>query len=222
MAGQHFRSQVGQDRWLHDNVFKGQRHGVFVDVGAHGEEGSNTWFFEKALGWTGLCIEANPACIPILNATRKGVVLNCAVLDEPGERPFLQITGTNVQLSGLVDHYSPAWASMLEQQRQQQQNRQAVINVKCRRLQDILDEHAIRRVDYLSIDTEGSEMAVLRSVEWGRMDIRALTVEDNHATGEAARFLSQHGYVQVHRIYPDSFFVHAAHLPKELGGTASS
>lgn len=208
----HFRSQVGQDRWLHQHVFKGRRDGVFIDVGAFGEEGSNTWFFEKALGWRGLLIEANPERIPELQAKRAGPVLNCAVYDHCGTKQFLQITGANVQLSGLTDNYTPAWRAMLDAQHAHLNNQQQVIQVPCRTLASILEEHSIRHVDYMSVDTEGSELAVLRSIPWHLVTIDVLTVEDNNSTREAVRFLAQRGYSLIHSIWPDLFFMRTALL----------
>ena len=57
-----FYSQVGQDRFLLENFFRGRRGGVFLDIGAYdGETLSNTLFFEKTMGWTGLCVEPLPS-----------------------------------------------------------------------------------------------------------------------------------------------------------------
>ena len=211
----HLRSQphVGQDRWLYENMFgpgcpfepKGST-GVFVDVGAYGEEGSNTWLFEKGLGWSGILIEPNPKQVLELQAKRTANVIQCAVDAEPGERPFLQIVGPNQQLSGLLDNYDPRWKAMLEQQHKVHKNEQNVLQVPCRRLQDIFDEHNITRVDYMSVDTEGSEMRVLQSVDWERMDIRVITVEDAHSDLPAPAYLATKGYTVVHRKWPDIFF----------------
>jgi hypothetical protein len=47
-----YYSQVGQDRFIHENYFKELKGGVFVDIGAHnGISYSNTYFFEKELNW---------------------------------------------------------------------------------------------------------------------------------------------------------------------------
>ena len=57
-----FHSQVGQDRFLLENFFRGRRNGVFVDIGAYdGETFSNSLFFERTMGWTGLCVEPLPS-----------------------------------------------------------------------------------------------------------------------------------------------------------------
>lgn len=212
----HLRSQdhVRQDRWLYENVFAPRGvgvppapPGVFVDVGAYGEEGSNTWFYEKALGWRGLLIEPNALRLPELASTRASEVLNCAIDEDPGTKPFLQIAQINSQLSGLVDNYDPRWSAMLDSHHKQYKYDQAVVQVACRRLQDVFDERGITAVDYLSVDCEGSEMQVLRSVEWDRMTIRAVTVEDAHSDSAAPAFMAERGYTLLHKQWPDLFFV---------------
>ena len=53
-----YTSQDKQDKYLEENVFKGYKGGVFVDVGAHdGVSINNTLYFEKYNGWTGINIE---------------------------------------------------------------------------------------------------------------------------------------------------------------------
>ena len=60
----HFASQMGQDKYLWEEIFKknpqfGQ--GFFIEFGArNGIEHSNTYFYEKELGWKGLLAEAMP------------------------------------------------------------------------------------------------------------------------------------------------------------------
>jgi hypothetical protein len=57
-----YHSEHGQDRWLNENIFKGRRNGVFVEFGAlDGIYTSNSLFFERELGWTGVLIEADPS-----------------------------------------------------------------------------------------------------------------------------------------------------------------
>ncbi len=57
-----FYSQAGQDQFLFEHFFRGKRNGVFVEVGAFdGEQFSNTLFFERVMGWKGLCVEPSAA-----------------------------------------------------------------------------------------------------------------------------------------------------------------
>jgi hypothetical protein len=46
-----YYSQIGQDKFVHEQYFLGMREGTFVDIGAYdGVDGSNSYFFEKELG----------------------------------------------------------------------------------------------------------------------------------------------------------------------------
>lgn len=56
-----YHSELGQDKFLEAKFFKGKRNGVFIELGAtDGVHNSNTLYYEKALGWTGLLIEPIP------------------------------------------------------------------------------------------------------------------------------------------------------------------
>lgn len=67
-----FFSRAGQDQFLFEYFFRGKRDGVFVDVGSAAlGEASNTLFFERYLGWKGLCVEADPQALAQLREQRK-------------------------------------------------------------------------------------------------------------------------------------------------------
>ncbi len=54
-------SQCGQDKFLIENLFKGKKNGIFVEIGAFdGIKYSNTYNLEVDYGWAGLCIEPIP------------------------------------------------------------------------------------------------------------------------------------------------------------------
>jgi hypothetical protein len=104
-----FHSQVGQDRFLLENFFRGKRQGVFVDIGAYdGETFSNSLFFERSMGWTGLCVEPLPSAFAKLRAIRKAICENVCVADFEGEAEFTEADdpGRNEKmLSGLSKQF---------------------------------------------------------------------------------------------------------------------
>ena len=49
------------------DLLKYKRNGVFIELGGfEGILGSNSFFFERCLNWTGLVVEANPFSYSIL------------------------------------------------------------------------------------------------------------------------------------------------------------
>jgi hypothetical protein len=67
-------AQAGQDRYLFERVFFQQSlccKGTFVEFGArNGVEHSNTYPFEKFMGWKGLLFEVDPREYPDLERNR--------------------------------------------------------------------------------------------------------------------------------------------------------
>ena len=64
------------------------------------------------------------------------------------------------------------------------------------------------RVDYFSLDVEGAEMAVLRTIPWKKLDIRALSVEVAHSDKRLIkRFMVKQGYRVLARLRADMIFV---------------
>eukprot|EP00966_Prymnesium_polylepis_P102672 2378404-Prymnesium_polylepis.1 len=61
-TGEEYKGQEGQDKWVDQHIFRGRRGGVFVDLGCYdGVTYSNTWYFERVLNWSGVCVEPNVA-----------------------------------------------------------------------------------------------------------------------------------------------------------------
>ena len=187
-------SQHGQDTFVYETFFKGRTDpGTFVDVGAYdGITFSNTLLFER-LGWSGVCIEPLPAAFEKLKATRSSICVNCAIADSPG-------TGTLVQIdmpSGFEQMYSGLKANFDERHRKTIEkwgSNLREVTVQIRRLADILAECGVRRVDYLSIDTEGSEWRILRAFDLGAFAVQVVSVENNYGDVKIHRHMHDRGY----------------------------
>ncbi len=71
------------------------------------------------------------------------------------------------------------------------------ISVQTISLNDLLAEHnAPETIDYISIDTEGSELSILEAFDFNRYNVRLLSVEHNYTGNEAKldEFLALKGY----------------------------
>ena len=200
-----YYSQTGQDRLLDEEIFQGRRSGFFVDVGAYdGVTGSNTCFFERSLGWSGLCIEPLPHRFESLQMNRRCRSLQACVA--PGtSAEFLEIEGID-QLSGLAATYDPIrlWTLSIQLRRHGRRIRRH--QVGCVDLNQLLDEEQRTTVDLLSIDTEGSEQAILESLDFSRRDFLVIVVENIQHRPGIPRFLGDRRYSRYARVGMDEIY----------------
>ncbi|WP_118135393.1 FkbM family methyltransferase [Oceanicella sp. SM1341] len=185
-------SQAGQDEFLDRAVFRRKRGGVFVEVGAYdGITGSNTAFFEAFRGWSGLLVEAAPHLHAEVQRNRASPCLNLAVAAAEGEADFLDIRRGYLQMGGLVETMGAQARAAIEAD---SRTRAEVIRVPTRPLAAILDEAGLRRIDYLSIDIEGGEEAVLAAFPFERFEITAWSIEVNEASPAIDALMERAGY----------------------------
>ena len=198
-----FYSQDKQDQFLHENVFKGFRNGVFVDVGAHdGKSLNNTLFFEQALGWTGLNVEPLPYVYEQLKINRPNCVnINVAVDNNEGFAEFYSNDGAVEMLSGLVRHYHDRHKTRLGHELDAYGGLSNVTQVRTRPLSAILEENKLDHVHYLSIDVEGAELAVLQSIDFSKVFIDCIGFECNYEDRlpDILGLLTQKGYTRITR-----------------------
>ena len=216
--GLHARyfSQAGQDRYLGERIFRNKRNGVFVEIGGYdGWTGSNCVFFEKVLGWTGLVVEASPQLSGRIGETRSAKVIHAAVSDRDGAAEFLQVTSGLTQMGGLIDHYH---AETLQRVRRDERHSEIAVTVPSTRLDTLLGAHGLKEIDYLSIDVEGAERAVLHSVDFDEFDITALSIENNRPGRESYMdILDPAGYRQVAVLGMDEIWVRRSGLSQAPG-----
>jgi FkbM family methyltransferase len=183
-------SQFGQDAAVIE-LFPAGHKGVYVDVGAaDGMYLSNTLALEQ-VGWTGLCVEADPAEFDKLTITRPHALrVNMACANHRGSAAFQRVPVEG--WSGLSDYPHQLNAAAIAQM--EREGELEKFDVPCAPLQAMLDPMGLSAIDYLSIDVEGAELSVLESVDWGRTTIRVITVEINRTDGAIGRYLLERGY----------------------------
>lgn len=167
--------------WIKDNIeFKDEKC-FYVDVGANdGLIVSNTAHFDLNLGWDGICIEPHPRAFIELEKNRKNSKnLNLCISEEETEVDFLVINGPAEMLSGIYDKYHPDHKTRIESEIQKNGGNKELIKVRSKPLKQIFKENFITKVDYLSIDTEGSEYEILSSIDFDEVDIRVISTENS-------------------------------------------
>lgn len=200
-----FYSQVGQDRFLFENFFYGKRDGVFVDVGAYdGEKFNNTLFFERFMGWRGLCIEPLPSAFAKLVARRKAICEQVRVADFVGEHDFTEaeMTIDGIMVSGSTQYSDPRHV----QQLQSVATSTVMHKVPITTLSSLLDVHSLRHVDYCSIDTEGSAFNILSGLDFDKFSISVFTIENNYDNERIPNLMAAKGYDWVAKLEQDYVF----------------
>lgn len=205
-----YYSQWEQDKWLNENIFKNKKNGVFVDIGAHdGVTLSNTYFYEKELEWTGLCIEPIPKIYQKLCKNRKAICVHGCVYDRNGTITFRCLEGYTEMLSGIEETYNNRHNERVNREIEQHGGKRKTMDVPCYRLEKLLSDNNITHVDYLSIDTEGSEMQVLNSIDFDNVTIDVIEVEVNYRDEEEkfTEFFDKKGYKLIAVLTCDNIYV---------------
>ena len=174
------QSQILQDLWV-IHMLRSKRGGYFVEFGGcDGLYLSNTALLERDYGWTGILAEPDPVWHGDLADNRACAVDHRCVAPLGGQSArFRRVAGTP-ELSRMA-------RIVPDDVHERSGNRAEYdeIDVTTVTLNGLLSDHnAPYEIDYLSIDTEGSEYEILRSFDFSAHRIALITVE--HA-GEAAK-----------------------------------
>ncbi|MES2216192.1 MAG: FkbM family methyltransferase [Patescibacteria group bacterium] len=186
-------SQHGEDAILKD-LFTGTRKGFYVDVGAHHPHRlSNTfWFYRQ--GWNGINIDATPGSMKSFKKLRpRDINIEAAISEKPTTLKFYPFTkpAFNTFSESLAKEHEMNGSIPLAAQ-----------TISTTRLENVLRSHIKpgQKIDFLTIDVEGLELEVLRSMDWSTFIPDVVVVEDIHSDPELPRsslvftFLKEKGY----------------------------
>lgn len=173
-------SQLGQDYFVLE-VLAGMTNGFFLDSGAcDGLRASNTYLLEAEYGWKGICVEPNKQFYEELIRNRTCHCVNCCLYGHEGTVNFLEAN----TLGGIVEEFQPGhleYATRTFGIIPDEHGNYSTVQKEARTIESVLDEfHAPPVIDYWSLDTEGSELAILKSFPFNKYSFKVLTVEHNH------------------------------------------
>jgi FkbM family methyltransferase len=203
-----YYGENGEDRVLW-SLFHGCR-GFFVDVGAFdGQHWNNSLSFEEQ-GWAGICIEAHPVFARRCARNRKAsLCLHAACVQDPGinrveflAEPLGVMSGVCPDEGGDFEGYYAARGMKFPGF--------ARVNVPARTLDRILDEFLPPEtaIDFLSVDVQGTELDVLRGIDFARYPVRAIVVAARTltATQDTKAHLDEQRYFFARALGADLFF----------------
>ncbi len=198
-------SQIGQDVWV-ESVTRGFKNKFFVEAGAlDGKLTSNTLLLEMNGDWKGVCIEPGPS-FESLKVNRRCFVDNACLARESGGSVSFKFVEGDPVMSGIETSLGKKALSQSG----------IIFPMKTKSLTEVLESHlAPRAISYLSLDTEGSELDILRGIDFAKYSFGVMTIEHNYDEGkreETKNFLKQHGYFRVRKIHWDDWYMSGVHF----------
>ena len=167
-------SEAGQDMLVKDNFFKNQKSGFFLEIGAFdGIEGSNCYHFEKFMNWQGIAIEASPLQFEKLKKNRNCKLINIAIGSENKQVEFYEVVEGFTQMSGINNLN---FKDSFERIKKNSNSKINKINIECKTFEKLIPSDQI--IDLISIDIEGNEPDVLKSINFDKYQIKVIILEN--------------------------------------------
>jgi len=153
--------EFGEDVFVR-RFFKKTSKGLYVDVGAyHPFKGSLTYDLYKN-NWTGINIDLSKISIDLFKMSRpKDINLRAAITDFDGKTFFYENSPINQQNS-LTENSNAK-----------------KIEIDCYKLNTILENHKIQKVDYLNVDAEGNDFKVISTFDFKKYKPSLVSIEYN-------------------------------------------
>jgi FkbM family methyltransferase len=180
--------------------YKLKKNGYFLEIGASdGIKFSNTYLLEKEYGWSGICVEPIKDDYEKLILNRNCHCSNNAVYAISGEKLEFDICEYNL-LSGInkcINRYNGV--SIKEK-----------VIVETISFNDLLEKYnAPKFIEYLSLDTEGSEYEILSAFDFEKYKIGLIHVEHNFEEPKRnwiKELLLKNGYKYIGEFKQDDFY----------------
>ncbi|MBP2669698.1 MAG: hypothetical protein H6Q79_164 [Deltaproteobacteria bacterium] len=169
--------------------------GYFVEVGAHHPKRlSQTWLLEK-VGWKGILIEPLPEYCALLRRERPSAVICQVAVSAPGK-------------TGVADFFVSSDLSTLDPKiRNLREQFGSVIQVDVTTVDNLLERETPSRVDFVSIDTEGTELDVLKGFDVSRYRPSLILLEDSVYTLDLHEHLLGQRYKLVRRTGINNWYI---------------
>ena len=206
-------SQINQDIQVL-SFYNCKHNGYFIEIGASdGIEISNTYLMERDYGWKGICVEPIPYHYDKLVVNRpNSICINNAIYSETGLRLEFDIASEPIGdkfgdgISGLQKHIDCHKSKV-------DANKRTII-VETLSMNDMLVHcNAPTFIDYLSLDTEGSEYEILKMFDFDKYTIGLIDVEHNFVEPRRSHIrtlLVSKGYVYLRENHADDMYKHSS------------
>ena len=197
----HFSmAQDQEDQFLIKHYFNGLCGGTYVELGGlDGVRFSNSHLFHHGLGWKGMLIEPNPKSFAALQKNRpKDDTFNFAICSRSSEVTFVD-SGEGA-VTGVIEFMAPSFVR--DWHGRTAEKNTEYTKIRCEPFSKILERSflntGVKIIDFLSLDVEGAEFEVLKTIDFGKVGFGVIFYEaDEHnpvKNQAMISFLEERGY----------------------------
>ena len=110
-------------------------------------------------------------------------------------------------LSGIISRYDHRHLKRIHEELKNPRNKgYRIIDVQCISINELLEKHRMSRIDFCSIDTEGGELEILKSIDMNRHQFDVVCVENNYGSTRIQNLMASMGFKMVTRLNIDEVY----------------
>ncbi len=195
-SGKKLYSEHNEELIIRD-FFNDRRGGIFVDIGCADYMGaSTTYYLEKYLGWSGIGVDALADWEAGYIKNRPNTKFyNFIITDHFGTTESFYKSGDNLYLSSIYKSYVD-WAA---KEKKRPKSTYTMIYIPTITLTKLLKENGLTKIDFLSIDIEGSEPAALAGFDIDNFKPKLVCIEILNNSSKIMEYFTRHGYERIEK-----------------------
>jgi FkbM family methyltransferase len=218
LLGKLSYAQQGEDiaLWQILSWVLGIERPTYMDIGAHHPVFDNNTYYFYERGSRGVLVEPNPALHGVLEQVRPHDVLVRAGIGvtAQAEADFYIIGGSK---DGQLNTFSPQQAEALVTRSNGRYRIERVLKIPLLGINELMRKHWNGPPNLLSLDTEGFDLPILRSLDFERLRPDVVCVETaeigaRRVLGEILQLMTQKGYEARGGSFVNTIFVDRRHL----------
>lgn len=178
------------------HFFGDRRDGFYLDVGCAGAaESTTTYYLEEHLGWTGIGIDALDSYKASWDMYRpKSKFISCAITDHTGDTITFYEYGP---ISSIYEDWAPKFGV-----------KGRPIEVSTITLNDLLAAQGVEKIDFMSMDIEGAELAALAGFDIRRYCVEFVCIEmggREEDVDSIMAYFEENGYELIEEYIPHDY-----------------
>lgn len=218
LPGRLSYAQQGEDiaLWQILRYVLGIEHPTYMDIGAHHPVFNNNTFLFYQLGSSGVLVEPNPGLHAVLEQVRpRDVLVRAGIgVTAQAEADFYIIGGSE---DAQLNTFSREQAEALIKRSNGHYRIDRVMKIPLLNINDLMRKHWNGPPNLLSLDTEGFDLPILRSLDFKRLRPDVICVESVEIGGrrlltDIMQLMAQKGYEARGGSFINTIFIDRRHV----------